>query len=539
MGEDRHTEEVRGQRLGALQAALLHTMAQHGLQTCITFHHRTIEAQAYAEGLQRVAAKLHANEPKKYPARIWADWLCGEHVPERRREVLAGFGTTARRAVLSNCRVLGEGVDIRAVDCVALLDPKGAPHDIVQAIGRALRQKPGEGKLASLIVPVFLQPGEKPEDMFISGSYRPLVKVLEGLRAHDEEAIELLAIPQEPQKDVAQPSVNIGAAPEEGEEESRLLLRFAAPRDPVMVADWVSFNVIDTERQDWARGWAKLKAYVERVGDARVPYGHREGATPLGQWVAEQRRAYAAGEMSGQRAQRLERLGMVWSVADERFQENLEAAKTYYEQHWTLCAPRSAVALSRPVGQWLSNLRRPGALDGHPEWKAALEAVDEDWNPSWPAEWQRHYAALRELVAEEEGQAVVLPGFTVHGMDIGKWLVRQRTPKVWQALADGQRERLERLGITPPASELPKPFAPPLGTFEKGVAALAQYKAREGSVTVPRGHVEGVKVGGQEYPVKLGVWIMNQKGRRAKLTADKLSALAALGLEWAATEGVA
>ncbi|MFG2409931.1 DEAD/DEAH box helicase family protein, partial [Streptomyces brevispora] len=180
MGEDRHTEEVRGQRLGALQAALLHTMAQHGLQTCITFHHRTIEAQAYAEGLEHVAAKLHADQPEMYPKHIWADWLCGEHVPERRREVLGGFGTTAWRAVLSNCRVLGEGVDIRAVDSVALWDPKGAPHDIVQAIGRALRQKPGEGKLASLIVPVFLQPGEKPEDMFTSGSYRPLVKVLEG-----------------------------------------------------------------------------------------------------------------------------------------------------------------------------------------------------------------------------------------------------------------------------------------------------------------------------------------------------------------------
>lgn len=280
MGEERHTEEVRGQRLGALQAALLHTMAQHGLQTCITFHHRTIEAQAYAEGLERVAAKLHADQPEKYPKRIWADWLCGEHVPERRREVLGGFGTTTRRAVLSNCRVLGEGVDIRSVDSVALLDPKGAPHDIVQAIGRALRQNPGQGKLASLIVPVFLQPGEKPEDMFTSGSYRPLVKVLEGLRAHDEEAVELLAIPQEPQKDVAQPSVNIGSAPEEDEDESRLLLRFAAPRDPVMVADWVSLNVIDTEKQDWARGWASLKKFTERELHARVPYGHKEGAYP-------------------------------------------------------------------------------------------------------------------------------------------------------------------------------------------------------------------------------------------------------------------
>ncbi|MFD1313169.1 DEAD/DEAH box helicase [Streptomyces kaempferi] len=533
MGEERRSEEVRGQRLGALQAALLHTMAEHDLSTCITFHHRTIEAQAYAEGLERVAAKLHADQPETYPARIWADWLCGEHAPERRREVLGSFGSTARRAVLSNCRVLGEGVDIRAVDSVALLDPKGAPHDIVQAIGRALRQKPGEGKLASLIVPVFLQPGEQPEDMFTSGSYRPLVKVLEGLRAHDEEAVELLAIPQEPQKDVAQPSVNIGVAPEDGEEESRLLLRFAAPRDPVMVADWVSFNVIDTERQDWARGWAKLKTYVERVGNARVPYGHREGATPLGQWIAEQRRAYATGQMTGQRARRLEQLGMVWSLADERFQENLEAARAYFDQHWTLCAPRSAVALDKPVGQWLSNLRRPGALEGHPEWETALREIDEDWNPAWPADWQRHYAALRELVAEEEGQPEVLPGFTVHGMDVGKWLAKQRTSSVWQALTEGQRERLEQLGITPlaPETEAPsKPSTAPVSAFEKGVAALAQYKTRESSVTVPRGHIERLEDGTE---VKLGVWIMNQKTRRAKLTTDKLKQLANLGLNWA------
>ncbi|KPC59216.1 DEAD/DEAH box helicase [Streptomyces chattanoogensis] len=533
MGEERHTEEVRGQRLGALQAALLHTMAQHNLSTCITFHHRTIEAQAYAEGLERVAAKLHANEPEKYPAKIWVDWLCGEHVPERRREVLGGFGTTARRAVLSNCRVLGEGVDIRAVDSVALLDPKGAPHDIVQAIGRALRQKPGEGKLASLIVPVFLQPGEKPEDMFTSGSYRPLVKVLEALRAHDEEAIELLAIPQEPQKDVAQPSTHIGPPPEEGEDESRLLLRFAAPRDPAMVADWVSFNVIDTERQDWARGWAKLKAYVERVGSARVPYGHREGATPLGQWVAEQRRAYGAGEMSGQRAQRLERLGMVWSVADERFQENLQAAKAYYDQHWTLCAPRTATMLDKPIGQWLSNLRRPGALAGKAEWEAALKEIDEDWNPSWPAEWQRHYAVVREMLAEETILAYVEPGVTVHGMDIGKWLARQRKPEVWAALSDGQRERLRAVGIVPHAPEMKeaaKPSRTPVSAFERGVAALAQYKARTGSLTVSRAHVERLDDGTE---VKLGVFLSNTKSRRAKLTEDRRQVLAELGLDWA------
>ncbi|MFD7108428.1 DEAD/DEAH box helicase [Streptomyces celluloflavus] len=539
MGEERHSEEVRGQRLGALQAALLHTMEQHRLQTCITFHHRTIEAAAYAEGLERVAKRLHADQPEKYPAEVWADWLCGEHVPERRRDVLGQFGSTARRAVLSNCRVLGEGVDIRAVDSVALLDPKGAPHDIVQAIGRALRQKPGQGKLASLIVPVFLRPDEQPEDMFTSGSYRPLVKVLEGLRAHDEEVVELLAIPQEPQKDVAQPSECIGAKPEGGEEESRLLLRFAAPRDPVMVADWISFNVIDTEKQDWARGWASLKKFTARELHALVPYGHKEGSYPLGQWVAEQRRAFGAGQMNSQRACRLEQLGMVWSPADERFQENLEAAKAYYEQHWTLCAPRSATMLDRSVGQWLSNLRRAGALEDHPEWKTALEAVDKHWDPAWPAEWQRHYAALRELLTDEEDHCDVLPGFTVHGMDVGKWLAKQRQHTVWAGLMEGQRELLEAVGVVPLPPERAEPAKAPkaaASAFEKGVAALEQYKTRTGSVTVPRGHVEALPDGSE---VKLGVFLSNNRSRRAKLTTDKLQALAVLGLEWAATEGAA
>ncbi|WP_331742885.1 helicase associated domain-containing protein, partial [Streptomyces sp. NBC_01136] len=192
-----------------------------------------------------------------------------------------------------------------------------------------------------------------------------------------------------------------------------------------------------------------------------------------------------------------------------------------------------ATALDRPVGQWLSNLRRPGALAEHPEWDAALKAIDEDWNPSWPADWQRHYAALRELVRDEEGQPEVLPGFTVHGMDIGKWLAKQRKPEIWAALTERQRERLEQLGIVPLAPEPEAPAKAPtaaVSAFERGVTALAQYKARTGGVKVPRSHVERLEDGTE---VRLGVFLSNTKSRRAKLTADKLALLAALGLDWA------
>ncbi|MFJ2746243.1 helicase associated domain-containing protein [Streptomyces sp. NPDC087440] len=160
--------------------------------------------------------------------------------------------------------------------------------------------------------------------------------------------------------------------------------------------------------------------------------------------------------------------------------------------------------------------------------------MDEHWNPAWPAEWQRHYAALRELLSDEDDQSEVLPGFTVHGMDIGKWLVKQRQHTVWEGLMDGQRALLEAVGVVPlppEKAEPPKAAKKAMSAFEKGVAALAQYKAREGSVTVPRAHVEALPDGSE---VKLGVFLSNSKSRRDRLTADKLAALAELGLEWAA-----
>ncbi|MFF0451197.1 helicase associated domain-containing protein [Streptomyces sp. NPDC004609] len=252
---------------------------------------------------------------------------------------------------------------------------------------------------------------------------------------------------------------------------------------------------------------------------------------------------------------------MVWSVADERFEENLAACRTYYDQHWTLCAPRTAAALGRPIGQFLANLRRPGALDGHPGRAAALAAIDPDWNPDWPTTWQRHYAALRELVRDEgvDGDRPdILPGLTIHGMDIGRWHARQRQPAVWAQLTEGQRERLEQLGVQPHPHTADTATArgaagggAGAGTqhgvtggkgpdaFQKAIAALAQYQAREGHLKVPRGHVEVLAAGwgpdrdGEAgVEVRLGVFLSNSKSRRAKLSPERLGMLARLGLHW-------
>ncbi|MEE1735103.1 Helicase associated domain protein [Streptomyces sp. BE147] len=538
-GEERFEEHVRGERLAVLQAALLEAMAEHGLERCITFHHRTIEAQAFSVGLGRVAGRLHAADPDRHPQEVWSGWLSGEHEPEMRAQELHRFGARAGRAVMSNCRVLGEGVDCPSVDSVALIDPKGSAVDIVQAIGRALRQKPGQDKLATLIVPVFLGPDETPEDMPYSASYRPLLKVLSGLRAHDERAVEMLAVPQEDLTRSEPVSSWLGPAPEgDDEEEQRLLLRFGVHRDPALVARMVEYNLIEPEHANWRAGHRAAVAYREREGDLAVPYNHVEGGFPLGRWLSDQRRAMRAGTMLPGRAEDLEALDVVWDPADAAWEENLGAAKAYFAAYGTLAAPVTAMIMDRPIGQWLANARKKNGLgkDGARASRraAALAAIDPDWNPDWPVDWQRHYAALKGAVAPGSMLGYVEPGAMVNGLDVGAWLVAQQNG--WEGLSGKQRERLVQLGVQPPEKPVVAAKArraaggARAGAFERGLVALAQYAEREGTVVVARSWSEDLPDG---TSVRLGVWLSNVKSRRAALTGEQLQRLAALGVGWA------
>ncbi|WP_308280693.1 helicase associated domain-containing protein [Streptomyces coelicoflavus] len=167
--------------------------------------------------------------------------------------------------------------------------------------------------------------------------------------------------------------------------------------------------------------------------------------------------------------------------------------------------------------------------------------IDPDWKPGWPVDWQRHYSALKTLAGEDGVLGSVEPGTVVHGMDVGRWLATQR--QNWALLSEGQRDRLAGMGVEPAERPVPtqagaggaavggKPSGGRSAAFERSVAALAQYKARTGSLTVSRGHTERLEDGTE---VRLGVFLSNTKSRRAKLDADKLAALADLGLDWAA-----
>lgn len=612
-------EARRGRRLALLQTALLEHAAAWNLRTVMTFHQKVEEAAAFAEKLPETAAALYMNDasdadlaaaeklPKSSidaefyeleggrhvpPDRVWAAWLCGDHLVTERREVLRQFAggidannRRVHRAFLASVRVLGEGVDItgeRGVEAVCFADTRGSQVEIVQNIGRALRlNKDGRTKVARIIVPVFLEPGEDPTDMVASASFRPLVAVLQGLRSHDERLVEQLAsraLTSGKRKIHIRRDEDgriVGAGGEGDREDQEhdagaesaaepALLHFSSPRDAATIAAFLRTRVYRPESLVWLEGYQALLRWRkenEITGLYAVPYDVEAevGATkafPLGRWVHQQRKALRAGELEERRKTLLDlpEAGMVWEPGEEAWENKLAALRSYRRATGHLAPRQDAVwgegEATVPVGQHMANLRRKGGLGKDPDRAAVraqqLAAIDEDWNCPWPLDWQRHYRVLADLATDEAGGVLpaIEPGVTFDGDDIGRWLQRQKNPATWKLLSTEQQQRLTTLGIKPVEEPAPAPTAARAtkGTnkaqqaFQRGLTALTQWVQREGAHRpVPRGHSEQITVDGQDEPVtvKLGVWVSNTKTRRDKLSAEQLGALRELGMKWA------
>ncbi|GGV97613.1 helicase [Streptomyces gelaticus] len=602
------SDAARGARLAALQTGLVTAAAEESLRKVLTFHSRVNEAEAMATGVVDAARKLWEDDPQRYPepGRVWANWLYGEHPPAHRRAVLEEFASDviedqaqlveggaggrsrgglrsgkglvpAALRVLSSVKVLGEGVDTANCDSVAFCDARGSMIDIVQMVGRALRIKPGEGKIASLIVPVFLAPGETPGEMLTSDAYGTLAKVLSALRAHDTETIEHLADPRirsgswlpegaDEIEAVAEREVSEGervpSAP------ARELLKFSTPRDPALLARFVKLRVIEPENTFWRRGIQACVRYVKETGtdQLRVPYDYVTpddwvpAGFPLGTWLADQRKSHKAGRLDSGRVEQLDGLGMVWSHQDVAFEEGLTAARAWAAVHGHLLPPATAVWDGYPVGTWTKNQRFAARAadqnaqrreDGLPvpssagalteARREALEEIDPGWCPVWDTGWQRCFRLVQNLLQDGGALPAAVGKVIVQGEDLGRWVAAQRHG--WEQLLPAQQWLLENVLGIEPAEEAERPVRRTQDDmWAINLRAAQQFHAREGHLRVPRKHVE--QVGTEEGPggrqggaeggvvVKLGTWLDNVRKRAGKLTEQRRADLDRLGMRW-------
>lgn len=113
----------------------------------------------------------------------------GGHNASAREEMLnwlkADAGDDTCR-ILTNAKVLSEGVDVPALDAIMFMHPRKSQIDVVQSVGRVMRRAEGK-KLGYVILPVAIPPNTKPEDALNDNErYQVVWQILNALRAHDE-----------------------------------------------------------------------------------------------------------------------------------------------------------------------------------------------------------------------------------------------------------------------------------------------------------------------------------------------------------------
>ncbi|MFD7681719.1 Helicase associated domain protein [Streptomyces sp. NPDC060187] len=590
--EDTGSAAVRGARLAAVQAGLMRAAVEERFRRVLAFHSRVGEAEAMAAGVPAVAGRLAEEDPETFPPaeRVWADWLYGEHAPLHRRQVLDEFASDflgdskfegrdlpAALRVLSSVRVLGEGVDTAQCDAVLFADARGSMIDIVQMVGRALRMHPGTGKLATLIVPVFLGPDEDPNEMLTTTSLSTLTKVLGALRSHDAETIEALADPRlRNSRPVPEQDAGEGELGSEGDGQEQVegvvrvsgaaagVLRFSEERDPFALTQFVRLRIIDPEGAYWRRGIEAATRWLRESGSSelRVPYLFTApaewgavGGYPLGRWIADVRRYYAAGTLEAARVTELETLGMVWSAWDTAWADGLAVAKDYAAVHGHLVPTTNTVwgGDGMALGVWLKNQRAAARktrenAERHAAGETAvsavgelsesrleaLDAIDPAWSPVWGIDWQRSFhLTLQHLrssgvLPERSGEVIV------QGEDLGAWTITQRLG--WDKLTPVQQWMLDSvLGLESAGEgELQPVRKTQADRWATHLTAARQFHAREGHLRVPRKHVEEIAGDddGEVVGLRLGGWLDNTRRRADKLSAERRAELDELGMRW-------
>ena len=88
--------------------------------------------------------------------------------------------------ILSNVRCLSEGVDVPALDAVLFLTPRNSQVDVVQSVGRVMRNAPGK-KRGYVVLPVVVPAGVEPHEALNDNkTYAVVWQVLQALRSHDD-----------------------------------------------------------------------------------------------------------------------------------------------------------------------------------------------------------------------------------------------------------------------------------------------------------------------------------------------------------------
>lgn len=252
----------------------------------------------------------------------------------------------------------------------------------------------------------------------------------------------------------------------------------------------------------WEKGFASAQKYRTEHGDLLVPVRYRDkNDFALGEWIVYNRQRYLGGNLTQNRIERLEAIGMVWSTSNDLWEQNYAAATQYYLEHGDLEVPiKYETPSGFGLGVWLGAQRAAHKAGELPQEQVErLDALGMDWTNRNDRKWMSLYDVAAAYYHEHGSLNVPSEYVTPDGVLLGKWVARQRyaylNPDRSSARVTPERKALlDKLGMV---WEKYDPWQ------ERYDLALA-YKTEHGDLEIP-------SVYKTADGVWLGSWVSRQR----------------------------
>lgn len=262
----------------------------------------------------------------------------------------------------------------------------------------------------------------------------------------------------------------------------------------------------------WEKGFASAQKYRTEHGDLLVPMRYRDkNDFALGEWIVYNRQRYLGGNLTQNRIERLEAIGMVWSTSNDLWEQNYAAATQYYLEHGDLEVPiKYETPSGFGLGVWLGAQRAAHKAGELPQEQVErLDALGMDWTNRNDRKWMSLYDVAAAYYHEYGNLNVPSEYVTPDGVLLGKWVARQRyaylNPDRSSARVTPERKALlDKLGMV---WEKYDPWQ------ERYDLALA-YKTEHGDLEIP-----------SVYKTADGVWLGSWVSRQRQALNSGSSAL--------------
>lgn len=262
----------------------------------------------------------------------------------------------------------------------------------------------------------------------------------------------------------------------------------------------------------WEKGFVSAQKYRTEHGDLLVPVRYRDkNDFALGEWIVYNRQRYLGGNLTQNRIERLEAIGMVWSTSNDLWEQNYAAATQYYLEHGDLEVPiKYETPSGFGLGVWLGAQRAAHKAGELPQEQVErLDALGMDWTNRNDRKWMSLYDVAAAYYHEHGNLNVPSEYVTPDGVLLGKWVARQRyaylNPDRSSARVTPERKALlDKLGMV---WEKYDPWQ------ERYDLALA-YKTEHGDLEIP-----------SVYKTADGVWLGSWVSRQRQTLNSGSSAL--------------